>query len=92
MIRHDSLFAEQNPPFNMFSDVVSSSGIYLRDGILHFIFVTERLERPLALEYYFTVGGSILDITFFFQFFFLSFYESMIFCLFIYEFSLQYNV
>lgn len=48
VIRRDSLFAEQNPPFNiMFSDVVSSSGIYLRDGILNFIFLTEQLEQLL---------------------------------------------
>ena len=48
VIRRDSLFAERNPPFNiMFSDVVSSSGVYFREGILSFISLTESLEQLL---------------------------------------------
>ena len=42
--RRDGLFAEQNPPFSILSDVVSGNG---RDGILNFITITRLLEQLL---------------------------------------------
>ena len=48
VVRRDSLFAEQNPPFNiMFSDVVSGNGAQFRNGILSFITLTESFQHLL---------------------------------------------